>query len=333
MAVGGGARQKVNWRRIIFYLMEGAYAFIAGTGEAYMYAAYNPPGTLRWYEAIARAVITQFAIVFFGVAGIEAAHWKGKAWVRWAGTLGSWTGTFVGCLITFWLLLDASRVFRDSAMLGPLNGATIPLPNGATIPNETVDILIVAAVPFFQLGLNMLAALITADHAPESAEDRQARQQAEYDAALHAQRMAPLKGAAFGGVLGGLARSAVVAAKGAQSTSDSVHDQSGDSVHDQPTNSVTNRDANSGTNTTAKARGVRNKKSGGAADLIEDAKTRYGLEIGEPVARKAMYALAGGQLTGRSYIAPMKDIRRWVDDFAKAQQRATNSDNDHAVNE
>lgn len=202
---GGNAKGgQVNWRRIIFYVIEGVYAFIAGTGEAYMYAAYNPPGTLRWWEAIGRAVITQFAIVFFGVAGIEAMQWKGSKWVRFFGVFGSWSATFIGCVITFWLLLDSARVFRDNGMLGPLNNATIPLPGGGSLPNEVIDITIIAAVPFFQLGLNILGGLITADHEPESLEDQQQRQEKE----LARQRYLAEKRRIQAGGLGAAARAA-----------------------------------------------------------------------------------------------------------------------------
>lgn len=317
MAVTGTAHGtgQHNWRRYFFFAVEIIFAVIAATGEGFMYAAYLPAGPERWPEAIARATITQFIIILFGVAAIEALRIR-NLFMRATTMLAAWGVTLGASLITFWFLLDAAQVFRDTAMLAPLKDATITLPNGAVIANSTIDIVLVAALPFFQTALNVLAPIITADHAPETLEQQQERQQrelaeAEYKARKRAVQLGGI-GAAIGG--GFKAAKAQVTGDDTAGYDDGKPTGTDDPNMQVPGGDTTGYDSGSGqTAMGAKAPVSIKRGQWTSRDLIDYAKREHHADVSDIEARRAMAILSDGVKRGNAYVASSRTVKAWVD--------------------
>ncbi|HET8908127.1 MAG TPA: hypothetical protein VFN11_14305 [Ktedonobacterales bacterium] len=303
--------QAHNWRRDFFFTVEIVFAVIAATGEGFMYASYLPAGPERWPEAIARATISQFIIILFGIAAIEALRIR-SLFMRVVTMLAAWGVTIGASLVTFWFLLDAAQVFRDSAMLAPLKHASITLPNGAVIATSTIDILLVAALPFFQTALNILAPIITADHAPESLEAQAERQQREEAQAAHKARMTALRAQGFGAAL----HAGITSAKGAVVPQETHDNADGDT----PDNESVRAGNDSGP-----ANVVKMTKRGQwtSRDLKHYALTTYGVTLSDVEAQSAMRVLSKGKRSGTSYVAPSRVGRSWVDETVGANSSST----------
>ena len=311
----GGAHGTRNWRRYFFYAVEVTFAIIAGTAESWMYAAYLEPGPLRWPEAIARATITQIIIILFGVAAIEAWRMRNGA-ARVFFTLVIWAVTIGAGSLTFWFLWEAAQVFRDTVMLAPLQHATIGLPNGATIPNWMIDVTLIAALPFFQTVLNILAPIITADHAPETLEEQRERQQRELADARHKAEKRAMQAQGVGAMLGGGFRAVKQAASG---------EQSGGNDDEEAAATVTplrlvGDDASGGFGSPAPqsqpgAKGIR-KGQWTTSDLREYALSAYGVNVSKEAAQDAMsalFTLGKARKVGNRYVASERTVRAWVD--------------------
>lgn len=304
-----------NWRRGFFFTVEITFAVIAATGEGFMYAAYLPAGPERWPEAIARATISQFIIILFGVAAIEALRIR-NLFMRSVTMLAAWGVTIGASLVTFWFLLDAARVFRDGAMLAPLKDASITLPNGAVVANSTIDIVLVAALPFFQTALNILAPIITADHAPESLEQQQERQAREEAQAAHKARMAGLKVQGWGAAIGGGIKAAKAQVTGDDTTGydDAKARGSGDDNHEVTSGDTAGYDsASTQTGYGAKAPVSIKRGQWTSRQLKEYAHTMYRADVTDIEAARAMSVLSEGRKQGNAYVASSKTVKAWVD--------------------
>jgi hypothetical protein len=311
-----GAATGRNWRRWFFYAVEIVFAVIAATGEGFMYASYSPNGVERWPEAIARATITQIIIVMFGVAAIEAWRIRNVA-ARVFFTLVIWGVTIGAGLVTFWFLLEAAQVFRDTAMLAPLQGATITLPNGAVIPNSSIDILLIAALPFFQTILNILAPIITADHAPETLEQQQERQAREEAMAEHKARIAALRTRGWGAAIGGGLRVAKASLSGDDT---SGYDGTEPRGNDDPNREVSGGDttmydsASGQAGYGAKAPVSIKRGSWTSRQLKDYARETYGVEVSDIEAANTMKVLSKGRKSGAAYVASSRMVKAWVDE-------------------
>ncbi len=175
-------RAGANWRRRFFYAAEAIFAIIAGLGEAAIYYAYLPPSLMRWPEAIARATITQLAIILFGVAAVEAAKRARTLAGKIVATMPANLATGVFSLVAFWFLRDAAIIYRDGSTLAPAEAFsfTLPIgPNGLVLTGQEIDIYLVAALPLFQVMLNWLAPIIVQDAVVESEDARHEREARE----------------------------------------------------------------------------------------------------------------------------------------------------------
>lgn len=321
MAVTGTAHGtgQHNWRRYFFFAVEIIFAVIAATGEGFMYAAYLPAGPERWPEAIARATITQFIIILFGVAAIEALRIR-NLFMRSVTMLAAWGVTLGASLITFWFLLDAAQVFRDTAMLAPLKDATITLPNGAVIANSTIDIVLVAALPFFQTALNILAPIITADHAPETLEQQRERQARELADARHKAEKRAMQAQGVGAMLGGGFRAVKQAASGEQSGETSGGNDDEEAAATVTPLRLVGDDASGGFGSPAPqsqpgAKGIR-KGQWTTSDLRAYALATYGANVSKEAAQDAMsalFTLGKARKVGNRYVASERTVRAWVD--------------------
>jgi hypothetical protein len=304
-----------NWRRIFFYVVEITFAIIAGTGESFMYAAYLPEGPERWPEAIARATITQVIIILFGVAAIESWGMR-NAWARIFFTLAIWGVTIGAGIVTFWFLWEAAQVFRDTAMLAPLKNATIDLPNGWTIPNWMIDVALIAALPFFQTVLNILAPIITADHATETLEHQQERQARELAQARFNAEKAALQAQGFGAMLGGGFRALKTTATGQQGAGldDGKSDGSSDESQQVAGDETTGYDSSPSQPQIGQRAPVSMKKvQWTSRQLKQYAKATYDVIVPDTEAQRAMSVLKTGK-DGNFYIAPRATVKKWVDD-------------------
>lgn len=317
MAVTGtahGTGQR-NVRKWFFFGVEIVFAIIAATGEGYMYASYLAPGPERWPEAIARAAITQGIIILFGVAAIEALRIRNLFW-RATTMLVSWGVTLAASLVTFWFLLEAARVFRDTLMLAPLKDATITLPNGAVIANSTIDIVLIAALPFFQTALNILAPIITADHAPETLQQQQERQarelaEAEYKARKRAVQLGGI-GAAIGG--GFKAAKAQVTGEDTAGYDGGKPTGSDDPNREVPGGDTAGYDSGSGQAAMGAKAPVSIKRGQWTSrDLIDYAKREHHADVSDIEARRAMAILSDGVKRGNAYVASSRTVKAWVD--------------------
>lgn len=305
-----------NWRRIFFYIVEIVFALIAATGEGFMYAAYSPNGPERWPEALARAAITQIIIVLFGVAAIEVWHIRNGA-ARIFFTLIIWGVTISAGCLTFWFLLEAAQVFRDTAMLAPLKDATITLPNGVVISNSTIDILLIAALPFFQTTLNILAPIITADHAPETLEQQQERQARELATARFNAEKAKYQGAGFGARIG-----AGIKAVKQQVTGDDTHGLDGgiptgsdDGNHEVTGGDTAGYDSASGQSGYGTKAPVSIKRGSWTSRQLKDyARETYGVDVSDIEAANTMKVLSKGRKSGAAYVASSRVVKAWVDE-------------------
>lgn len=304
-----------NWRRIFFYAVEIIFAFIAGSGEAYMYAAYLPNDPGRWVEAFLRAAITQAIIVLFGVAAIEV--WRIRnGFARIFITMIIWGVTIGAACYTFWFLWEAAQVFRDEGMLGPLNGATVNLPWGWVIPNTMIDVALIAAVPFFQTALNILGPIITADHAPESLEEQQHKQQLALQKAKFDAEMAQYQGVGFGARLGGVWKGAKAVVAG---------EQSGGNEHDEPAgnispfphlSSVESGGVENGADSSTKGPTSIRKGQWTTKELRDYALTTYRVNISPDAAQSMMstlHAMGKARKVGTRYVTSMKTGKELVD--------------------
>jgi hypothetical protein len=182
---------------------------IAGTFESFVYRAYSPDTAYATPESIARAVITQFAIILFGVAAIKAWQRAGGGWKGFLAALPANIATVIGACIAFWMMREAAIAFAHPAMLGTAQAQPLILPNGWSLDGHGIDPTLVAAIPFFQVGLNLLAPIITADHTPETETDRAARHRREEMEQQHKVKMAEYRGQRWGT----LVKSGIEAAK------------------------------------------------------------------------------------------------------------------------
>ena len=311
----GGAHGTRNWRRYFFYAVEVTFAIIAGTAESWMYAAYLEPGPLRWPEAIARATITQIIIILFGVAAIEAWRMRNGA-ARVFFTLVIWAVTIGAGSLTFWFLWEAAQVFRDTVMLAPLQHATISLPTGATIPNWMIDVTLIAALPFFQTVLNILAPIITADHAPETLEQQRERQQREEAQAAHKARMTALKAQGIGAAIGGgfKAAKAQVTGEDTAGYDDGKPTGSDDPNMQVPGGDTAGYDSGSGQAAMGAKAPVSIKRGQWTSrDLIDYAKREHHADVSDIEARRAMAILSDGVKRGNAYVASSRTVKAWVD--------------------
>lgn len=344
-----GNESKINWRKIFFYAAEITFAVIGGIGESYIYYAYLPPGPWRVAEAIARAVITQIAIVLFGVAAVEAVHASRGFWRKFFAAMPANIATLVASLVAFWFMRDAAIIFRDTAFLAPAEQTTFTLPNGYTLQGQTIDIYLIAALPFFQVGLNWLAPIIVQDRAPETAEERAIRQQRELDEAQHKARLEAAKGKvraaqaaslrAQGAALLGRAKgSSINEEDGATTTAnsgegDGVSSQgNGVDASGQSTGISTNNTPGSG-QAGSGGKGIRAVPAGRWIwrDLIADMQARYGIVLTEREARDAMKTMLPPNkrerldgVPGKPYAAHKATVKAWVD--SEATRRLRNGD-------
>lgn len=304
-----------NWRRFFFYAVEVTFAVIAGTGESFMYAAYLPAGPERWPEAIARATITQIIIILFGVAAIEAWRMRSAAG-RIFFTLAIWGVTMGAGLVTFWFLWEAAQVFRDTAMLAPLEHARIALPNGAVIPNWMIDVSLIAALPFFQTVLNILAPIITADHAAETLEQQHDRQQRELAQARFAAEKAALKAQGWGAAIGGGLRAARASVSGERTPGhDDTEPHGSDAANLRVSSPDTAGygDAPEQTTSGAKAPLPFGKSQWTSRQLKNYAEETYGVVVSDIDAQNTMKVLSEGAKKGNAYVAPRAKVRAWVE--------------------
>lgn len=339
LSSNGGAKHH-NVRKWMFYAAEIIFAVIAGTGEASIYYAYTAPGPWRWPEALARAFVTQVAIIFFGIAAVQATESVRKFWQKFLAALPANVATGVFSLVAFWFIRDAAIVFRDGSVLGPAENVTYVLPNGYALTGQTIDVYLIASLPLFQVGLNWLSPLITREKTAtyESEEQRRQREQNEIADVEHKARLAALKA----GNLATYASAARAAGKALFSKPDE-HDDAGSPAENTVDTSgrTTPTAADESGAFGAASRPSQPAQRGDpkmrlvpsgvwtAADLCAYVGETYGVELKEQRAKDVISAQPDKvRLPGRGqpYGAPKRALRTWADKEYRARLSDTNDD-------
>lgn len=217
-----------NWRQGFFYGVEIVYAIIIGLSEAYIYQLYQPQGLMSLVEAGARATITQIVLILFAVATIEIAKAAGGGMKSFMAVAGLNLILLPFSFVAFWFMREAAILFAHTGALAPLASYPLQLPFGITLRSSDIDVNLIASVTFFQVALTWIAPLIVRKQVPETAEERKARQDAEFEEANHKKRMAGVKA-------GGLGRSlkanwSAITAKSEEEIQQEDQAEAGDSV-------------------------------------------------------------------------------------------------------
>lgn len=159
----------VNWRARFFWGVEWVYALIGGAFEAYVYHAYTPAGadpTVAWGESILRACITQILVVLLAVAAVEMWRSGAHGFAKVMGFASIQLFAILFAFVAFWLMRVAALAFQQTDILGAALGSTLPVPFIGDVSAQEMTLDIVAALPFFQLVINLFAPIITRDHTP-----------------------------------------------------------------------------------------------------------------------------------------------------------------------
>lgn len=177
---------------VFFFLQVVTYAVITGYSESYVLATYSEPGPLGWAMAVARAIISQTAIVLFGVAAV-------KVYQRNSGGLRGVLATLLIDVFIFafawpamWFMRESALHFYQPNMLAGAQDSALSL-FGAVLSGRAIDPNIIALLPLYQVGLNVLAPYILAEPKPETTQARSDRMAREKDEAKHKQEMALLR--------------------------------------------------------------------------------------------------------------------------------------------
>lgn len=189
-----------------FYIVEVTFAIISGISESYIYAAYLPDGGLAWPEALARATITQVAIVLFGVAAVNAYQAARGGFRGFLAALPANVLTLIFASVAVWFTRESALMFEHKAALSVAQNQAVSF-QGVTLDGHAIDPLLIAALPLFQVALNWLAPLIVTSVVTETEEERAARfareeQEAEHKRKMRTAGIAGLAGAFKAGVDG-----------------------------------------------------------------------------------------------------------------------------------
>jgi hypothetical protein len=144
------------------WIVEVAYAVIAGVYESYMYSAYAPASGWATAEAGIRATITQVFVILLGRAGVAAYEAAG-------GGIGGWIGSAIPNLFSLifavpamWLMHETALQFRQDAMLSVAQSQPTPIAD-LLVSGREIDPWLIAMLPILLVVVNVFAPLITRD--------------------------------------------------------------------------------------------------------------------------------------------------------------------------
>jgi hypothetical protein len=290
---------------VFFFLQVVIYAVITGYSESYVITAYSESGAFGLAGAVARAIISQTAIVLFGVAALKIYQRVGGGVSGVLATMPVNLAIFAFALPAMWFMRESALHFYQPGMLSGVQDSPLTL-FGAVLSGRAIDPNIIALLPLYQVGLNVLAPYILAEPKPETAEERAQRQQREREEEQHRQEMKKLK-------LVGRAERGRAAFDAVKKKPELVAPVAAEAVGEETP--ATEESSPQQPPTTPQAPSTR-AKHWTYRQLMEYALAVYAHEMDAEEARRAMQFISKGQrasrLKGAPYVASPQACRGWM---------------------
>jgi hypothetical protein len=319
MNKGNNKGNAANWRARFFWVSEWVYALIGGSFEAAVYHAYTPAGAdawITWGESILRACITQILVVLLAVAAVEMWRSGAHGVAKVLGFASIQVFAVLFAFVAFWLMRVAAMAFQQTSILGTALDTSLPVPFLGDVSAQEMTLDIVAALPFFQLVINLFAPIITKERRQLSAEEIRVQAEAElaaieYTAKKRAAQMRGL-GATFAAAKAAVTQGATSGVDGVQSSGIAGANHDGNGVQTLGNGDAANMAAD------GLPPGVRKLRPAGRGPWLKDdmvayiANTYPGVTISEPAAMEAIKDAGKGAMKGKAYCATITQAKAWV---------------------